>query len=390
MREQRLEVADVFHQHGQEFLNRWGDVLSPQQRKVFRDISACRTAALGTQVQQCDHCGHQEIAYRSCRDRHCPKCHSRTRDEWLRDRATEILPVPYCHVVFTLPHELAPLALQNPRAVYGILFRAVAEALSEMAADPKRLGARIGFLSVLHTWTQRIEHHPHVHCVVPAGGLSPDGNKWISPRKRKFFLPVKPLGHLFRGKFLAYLEEAFVAHHLNFYGRLREIAHPARFAEFLSPLRDCEWVVYVKPPFGGPQQTLRYLARYTHRVAISNGRLLSLQNGRVLFRWRDSKDHNQMKETSLEAVEFIRRFLLHVLPSGFVKIRHFGFLSNRNRKTMVQHCRELLPPAPVEDILIESRQPLCPVCKIGQLQVIDWGRRPVIPICAHSPAFDSS
>lgn len=390
MREERLEVADVFRQHGQEFLNRWGDVLSSQQRKAFRDISACRTAALGTQVQQCDHCGYQEIAYRSCRNRHCPKCHSRTRDEWLRDRAAEILPVPYCHVVFTLPHELAPLALQNPRVVYGILFRAVAEALSEMAADPKRLGARIGFLAVLHTWTQRIEHHPHVHCVVPAGGLSPDGKKWISPRKRKFFLPVKPLGHLFRGKFLAYLEEAFIVNHLNFYGRLREIAHPVRFAEFLSPLSDCEWVVYVKPPFGGPHQVLQYLARYTHRVAISNGRLLSLQNGRVLFRWRDSKDHNQMKETSLEAVEFIRRFLLHVLPSGFVKIRHFGFLSNRNRKAMVQHCRELLPSTPVEDIFIESRQPLCPVCKIGQLQVIDWGRRPVTPVCARAPAFDSS
>ena len=200
MNEHRLEVADVFRQHGQEFLNRWGDVLSPQQRRAFRDISACRTAALGTHVEQCDHCGHQEIAYRSCRNRHCPKCHSRTRDEWLRDRAEEILPVPYCHIVFTLPHELAPLALQNPRVIYGILFRAVAESLLEMAVDPKRLGARIGFLAVLHTWTQRLEAHPHIHCVVPAGGISLDGQRWIYPRNKKFFLPVKPLGYLFRGK----------------------------------------------------------------------------------------------------------------------------------------------------------------------------------------------
>lgn len=391
--EGRLEVADVFRQHGQEFLNRWEDVLSPQQRKAFRDIVACRTAALGTQVQQCDHCAHQEIAYQSCRNRHCPKCHSRTRDEWLHDRAAEILPVPYCHVVFTLPHELAPLALQNPRVVYGILFRAVAEALSEMAADPKRLGARIGFLAVLHTWTQRLEHHPHAHCVVPAGGLSPDAKKWISPRKTKFFLPVKPLGHLFRGKFLAYLEEAFAANRLEFYGQLRERAHPLHFAEFVSSLRDQEWVVYAKPPFGGPQQVLQYLARYTHRVAIANGRLLALQNGRVHFRWRDSRDHNQIKETSLEAVEFIRRFLLHVLPSGFVKIRHFGFLSNRNRKKMVQHCRQLLPLSSAEAIVIQPRAPVCPVCRVGHLHVIDWGRRPMsiaAAPCHQAAALDSS
>jgi hypothetical protein len=370
---QRLEVADVFRQHGQEFLERWGDTLSPQQRRAFRDISACRTAALGTQVQQCNHCGHQEIAYRSCRNRHCPKCHSRTRDEWLRDRAAELLPVPYSHVIFTLPRELASLALQNPRVIHSILFRAVAESLLEMAADSKRLGARIGFLAVLHTWTQRLEAHPHVHCVVPAGGLSPDGQRWISPRNQQFFLPVKPLGHLFRGKFLAFLQEAFAAHHLEFHGRIHELAYPARFAEFVSALAEREWVVYVKPPFGGPQQVLRYLARYTHRVAISNGRLLNLENGQVHFRWRDSQDHNQIKEMSLEAVEFIRRFLLHVLPSGFVKIRHFGFLSNRNRKKLVQHCRQFLPPCTVEAIVIEPRAPLCPACGVGHLMVIDWG-----------------
>lgn len=376
MTPRRLEVADVFRQHGQEFLERWDHVLSPQQRKAFRDISACRTAALGTQVQQCDHCGHQEIAYRSCRNRHCPKCHSRTRDEWLRDRATEILPVPYCHVVFTLPRELAPLALQNPRVVYGILFRAVAETLLEMAADPKRLGARIGFLAVLHTWTQRLEHHPHIHCVVPAGGLSPDGQRWIPAPNQKFFLPVKPLSRLFRGKFLAYLRKAFAENRLEFFGQMRELAHPARFSDFVATLYLAEWVVYCKPAFGGPRQVLQYLARYTHRVAISNGRLLGLDHGQVRFRWRDSQDHNHMKEMSLEAVEFIRRFLLHVLPSGFVKIRHFGFLSNRNRKKIIQHCRKLLPPFAVESLVIEPQQPLCPVCRVGHLQVIDWGHRP--------------
>ena len=392
MNEHRLEVADVFRQHGQEFLNRWRDVLSPQQRRAFRDIVACRTAALGTHVERCDHCGHQEIAYQSCRNRHCPKCHSRTRDEWLRDRAMEILPVPYCHVVFTVPHELAPLALQNPRVVYGILFRAVAESLLEMAADPKRLGARIGFLAVLHTWTQRLEAHPHIHCVVPAGGISLDGKRWISPRKKKFFLPVKPLGYLFRGKLLAYLEEAFAENHLEFYGRIRELAHPVRFQELLSSLQDKEWVVYVKPPFGGPQQVLRYLARYTHRVAISNGRLLDLENGQVRFRWRDSQHGNQIKESSLDAVEFIRRFLLHVLPSGFVKIRHFGFLSNRNRKMMIQRCRELLPPSAVEAFVVEPHLPLCPVCKVGHLHVIDWVHRPTAAATPYRqvPAMDSS
>ena len=370
MSESRLEVADVFRQHGQEFLERWGSVLSRPQLKAFRDISVCRTATLGTCVQQCDHCSHQIVEYRSCRNRHCPKCHSQARDQWLAERAKEILPVPYAHVIFTLPHALAPLALQNPRVIYGILFKAVAQSLCEMAADPKRLGVRLGFLAVLHTWNQQLEHHPHIHCVVPAGGLSLDGQCWRSPRKPSFFLPVKPLSHLFRGKFLAFLQEAFHAGRLCFYGQLHELAHPIRFQDWVEELKQVEWVVYVKPPFGGPDQVLRYLARYTHRVAISNGRLLSLKAGRVRFRWRDSKNGNQIKEMSLDAVEFIRRFLMHVLPSGFVKIRHYGFLSNRTRKAMVEHCRNLLPSAVMTFSPPCLKERLCPVCRIGHMHLI--------------------
>ena len=385
----QLEVADVFRLHGQEFLDRWGDVLSPQQRKAFRDIVACRTAALGEYVQQCDHCSHQVIKFKSCRNRHCPKCHCRARDQWLAARADELLPVPYSHVVFTVPHEIAPLALQNPRVVYAILFRAAAEALLEMAADPKRLGARIGFLAVLHTWSQQLQAHPHLHCVVPAGGLSPDGQRWIGPRKKDFFLPVKPLGRLFRRKFLEYLTAAFVAGDLGFYGSLRQLAHPVCFEAWVESLKSKDWISHVKPPFGGPEQVLRYLARYTHRVAISNGRLLGLEQGRVRFRWRDSKDHNQIQETSLDAVEFIRRFLLHVLPSGFVKIRHFGFLSNRNRRAMVNRCRELLPPwtAPAE--LVQPYPSVCPVCRVGHLHVVQLHtlkRLPLMAQAAQTPA----
>ncbi|MDE3157485.1 MAG: IS91 family transposase [Acidobacteriota bacterium] len=392
MTEHRLEVADVFQLHGQEFLDRWGHTLSAQQRKALQDISACRTASLGQFVQQCDHCSHQVIEFKSCRNRHCPKCHRRARDQWLANRAQELLPVTYSHVVFTLPHELAPVALQNPQVVYGILFRAVAEALLEMAADPKRLGAKRGFLAVLHTWSQRLQPHPHVHCVVPAGGISPDGKRWISPRKQNFFLPVKPLGRLFRRKFLTYLQAAFGAGQLSFYGALRDLAHPARFEHWAESLKQKEWVAHVKPPFGGPEQVLRYLARYTHRVAISNGRLLGLEESRVRFRWRDSKDLNQIKEMSLDAVEFIRRFLQHVLPSGFVKIRHFGFLSNRNRRPMVERCRELLPPWTPTPKMIEPYQAICPACGIGHLHVVE-SRPPVRSTTAAShqpPRVDSS
>jgi hypothetical protein len=375
--EHRLEVADVFRQYGDAFLKRWGHTVSPQQRKALRDISACRTAALGGHIEQCDGCPHEVIAYNSCRNRSCPKCQSTARDRWLAERAKELLPVPYSHVVFTLPEPLAPLILQNARLVYALLFRAVSQTLLEIASDPQHLGAQIGFLAVLHTWSQNLLHHPHIHCVVPAGGLAPDGSRWISCRQ-KFFLPVKVLSRLFRGKFLALLRDAFASGKLQFRGRLAPLRTPARFHALLRPLKAIEWVVYAKPPFGGPEYVLKYLARYTHRVALSNGRLLSLENGQVTFQWRDSKDNNRIKVMALDAVEFIRRFLLHILPPGFVKIRHFGFLSNRRRAAVLTLCRARLPQpvVPTVPILSERQQSAverrCPVCQIGTLHTRRW------------------
>ena len=297
--------------------------MSPQQHKALRDIGVCRTAALGGHVEECDHCSQRTIAYNSCRNRHCPKCQSTARDRWLAERAQELLPVPYCHVVFTVPQGLAPLARQNQRLFYSLLFCAVSQTLLEIAADPRHLGARIGFLAVLHTGP-KVVTSSHLHCVVPAGGMALDGSRWIACR-RKFFLPVRVLSRVFRGKLLAFLAQAYSQKELNFLGRMKTVADPVRFNAWLQQLRKKEWVVYAKPPFGGPEHVLRYLARYTHRVAISNGRLLEMQNDHVRFRWRNSKDGNRSKILTLDAVEFIRRFLLHILPPSFVKIRHFGF-----------------------------------------------------------------
>jgi hypothetical protein len=376
--EHRLVVADVFRQHGEEFLKRWGHTVSPQQRKALRDIAACRTATLGGHIEQCDHCSHRVIAYNSCRNRHCPKCQSAARDRWLAERAKELLPVPYCHVVFTVPEQLAPLARQNQRLFYGLLFRAVSQTLLEIAADPRHLGAQIGFLAVLHTWSQNLLHHPHVHCVVPAGGIAPDGSKWI-PCRQKFFLPVRVLSRLFRGKLLAFLREAYAKGKLQFSGQLAALADPARFQTWLRTLKKSDWVVYAKPPFGGPEHVLKYLARYTHRVAISHGRLVSLEQGQVRFRWRDSKDNNRTKTMTLDAIEFIRRFLLHILPSGFVKIRHFGFLANRNRSVRLDLCRRHLEapvPADAPTGLLTDQQKRaaerrCPVCQTGTLHIVE-------------------
>jgi hypothetical protein len=315
------------------------------------------------------------IAYNSCRNWHCPKCQSSARDRWLTERAKEVLPVPYCHVVFTVPEQLAPLALQNQRLFYALLFRAVSQTLLEIAADPRHLGAQIGFLAVLHTWSQNLLHHPHVHCVVPAGGIAPDGSGWIRCRQ-KFFLPVRVLSRLFRGKFLAFLRDAYAQGKLQFSGRLAAFADPARLQAWLRVLQKSDWVVYAKPPFGGPEHVLKYLARYTHRVAISSRRLLSLDEGRVTFRWRDSRHGNQTRSMTLEAVEFIRRFLLHILPSRFVKIRHFGFLANRNRSSALALCRQHLrtsSPAPI--LTGEQPSPVerrCPICHAGLLRIVEW------------------
>jgi len=379
VREHRLEVADVFREHREEFLKLWGHTVSSQQRKALRDIGACRTAALGGHVEECDQCAHRLIAYNSCRNRHCPKCQSTARDQWLAERAKELLPVPYCHVVFTIPEQLAPLVLQNQRVCYSLLFRAVSETLQQIAADPRHLGAKIGFLAVLHTWSQNLLHHPHVHCVVPAGGLSPDGSRWIACRP-KFFLPVRVLSRLFRGKLLALLRQAFAEGTLEFFGQLADLAEPARFPTWLRKSRKTEWVVYAKPPFGGPEAVLKYLARYTQRVAISSSRLLSLDNGKVTFRWRDSRHGNQTKSMTLEAVEFIRRFLLHILPSRFVKIRHFGFLANRNRSSALALCRQHLnasspaggPAATLPGEQQSAVERRCPVCHAGVLRIVEW------------------
>jgi hypothetical protein len=375
MTEHRLEVADVFRLYQQEFFARWGHTLSAQQRKVFRDICACRTAALGARLEQCNYCSYQNTRFLSCRNRHCPKCQSTARDQWLARTARELLPVPYSHVVFTLPGSLSPLVLQNAKRIYDLLFRCVSETLLTIARDKRRLGADLGFLAVLHTWNQKMLHHPHLHCLVPAGGISPDRSRWIRCRKR-FFLPGPVLAKMFRGKFLALLAAAFRCNQLRLSGQLEQLRRPAAFDRFLRSLRKPKWVVEVRPPFGGPEHVLRYLARYTHRVAISNGRLIQMRDGQVTFRWRDSADHNTQKSMTLEAVEFIRRFLLHVLPAGFVKIRHFGFLANCHRGEALKLCGALLLAPPPPDLLtprqrnaIERR---CPCCNIGTLCLLGY------------------
>jgi len=379
MNPHRPELADVFRTHQSDFLARWDSVLSPQQRKALRDIRDCRTAALGGRVHQCDQCGHCVILYNSCRNRHCPKCQAAARAQWLAERDAELLPVEYFHVVFTLPQQIASLALQNGRRIYSILFRAVAETLLTIAADPQHLGAAVGFLAVLHTWGQKLHLHPHIHCVVPGGGISPDNSRWISCRK-SFFLPVKVLSSFFRKRFLIHLRKAFQKGKLQFHGEMESLAQPAAFEALCQNAAQVKWVVYAKRPFGGPEQVLKYLARYTHRVAISNQRLLALADGRVTFEWKDYAAGNQTQTMTLEAVEFIRRFLLHVLPTGFVHIRHFGFLANRKRKEKLALCRSLLPApqilaqasadSPGDSTLEVQVSRRCPVCQTGQLILV--------------------
>jgi len=377
----RIEVADIFRQHGDAFLERYGDVTSHEQRRVLHDIAVCRTAALGGHVEECDQCGHRQVAYNSCRNRHCPKCQATAAAEWMQAREAELLPVEYFHLVFTLPATLNSIALQNPRVVYGLLFRAASETLQQVAADPDHLGAEIGFLAVLHTWGQNLQHHPHVHCIVPGGGISPDASRWIACRPG-FFLPVRVLSRVFRGKFLSLLRNAFDRGRLAFHGKLASLADPAEFQRRLTDSAKTEWVVHAKPPFGGPQQVLKYLARYTHRVAISNNRLVATEGDEVSFHWKDYAHGGKQKTMTLKAIEFIRRFLLHVLPAGFVRIRHYGFLANRCCREKLELCRRLLaaimPPdaaesAPEPKGAVEGRPKphTCPACGEGQMIIVE-------------------
>jgi Putative transposase/Transposase zinc-binding domain len=377
-------MADVVRTHQDEFLARWNPLLSREQKKALRDIRDCRTAALGGHLYECDQCGNRVNVYNSCRNRHCPKCQGAARAKWLAQRQAELLPVPYFHVVFTLPQQVGRLALHNAKLIYTSLFRAASQTLLEIAADPKHLGASIGFLAVLHTWGQKLELHPHLHCVVPGGGISPDGSRWIACRQ-SFFLPVRVLSRLFRKKFLRSLRAAFGKGALRLAGELQHLSEPAAFHAWCRQAARTEWVVFAKPPFGGPERVLKYLARYTHRVAISNHRLRSLENGRVSFDWKDYAHGGRTKSMSLDAVEFIRRFLLHVLPAGLVRIRQFGFLANRVRTHKLEQCRTLLavsPPTDSEDGSTQTEDPRpCPLCKLGRLVLVELvSRQPIPPV----------
>ncbi len=335
-----IEVQDIFSQHGGKYLRTHN--LPHHVRNVIHNIVECRTSQLGGHVDQCDECGHTRISYNSCRNRHCPKCQTLAKEKWLQNRKDDLLPISYFHVVFTIPEELNYLTLTNQKELYSILFKATSETLLELSKDIKYLGAEIGFTSILHTWGQNLMNHPHIHCVVPSGGLSLDGTRWVSSRE-DFFIPVRILSRKFRGKFLYYLKKEYHTNHkLKLIGAAEELRNKSVFQAFIDRLYKKEWVVYCKPPFSSAEHVLEYLGRYTHRVAISNNRIVALENGYVVFKWRDYRDNNKQKFMTVTAEEFIRRFLMHVLPSKFVKIRHYGFLSNRNRVTKLKKCKKIL------------------------------------------------
>jgi hypothetical protein len=390
-----LEVADIVRAHGDQFRSAHAASLSPGQKRVLRAIETCRTAALGGHLEKCDQCGHERNAYNSCANRHCPKCQSLSRAEWLEKRQADLLACEYFHVVFTLPEPLAAMALQNKREMYSLLFRATADTLQSIAADPKLLGAQIGFFCILHTWGQTLTHHPHLHCVVPGGGISLDGARWVACRPG-FFLPVRVLSCRFRNLYLRYLEQSYAAGKLQFYGELKPLHDPRNFARYLAPLRDSKWVVYAKPPFGGPERVLNYLGRYTHRVAISNNRLKELKDGKVTFAYKDYKHEHQQKLMTLSADEFLRRFLMHVLPDSFQRIRHYGLLGNRHRAENLARCRKLLAmPEPVPQHQRDYQQRyqelsgrdllLCPHCKTGRMIRIGLIRAGnIVPSCHSS------
>jgi hypothetical protein len=385
-----VEVADILRAQGSRFLDKYQSNFGYQKLKAFRAIQNCRTAALGGHIDACQGCGYQDaISYNSCRNRHCPKCQAQARQRWLAAREREVLPTNYFHVVFSVPHELNVFALENPRAFYDLLFKASAASALEMATNPERLGAEIGMITILHTWGQNLLLHPHIHCVIPAGGLAPDHQHWVNSGN-KFFLPVKALRRLFRGKFIAGLKRLYRRKKIGHAGPAAVFSEPKQFTKLVGRLRRQDWVVYAKAAFGGPLQVLRYLGRYTHRVAISNHRLLAFDGERVAFRWRDYAHGNKSRIMTLDAVEFMRRFFLHVLPKGFVRIRHFGFLANRFRAERIVLCRQLLGQSVSERVLAppadgsEWRCPRCgaPMKLVTRLSALDLACHPIL--------FDSS
>jgi hypothetical protein len=379
-------IADVFRLYGPAFQAQYGRLLGPLHQLVLKALAACRTAQLGGHVLECDSCGHQKQAYNSCNNRHCPKCQASLRGQWFEDRQRDLLPVEYFHVIFTLPDEFGPLALQNKAVIYNLLFRAASETLLDAAAGWKDLKAKIGFFAILHTWGQKLDLHPHLHCVVPGGGISLDGKRWVSC-PRGFFMPVKLLRRMFRGKFLAFLKEAHRRGELTLAGRLQPLDSHRAFRSWLGPLYDKEWVVYAKPPWKGPEHALKYLARYTHRVAIGNSRLKSIDNGQVAFSYKDYRHQQRQRTLTLAATEFIRRFMMHVLPNGFVRIRYYGFLANTHRGEQLRKIRQLLgapqPATPVEesdnppqDLVEHLQDQRCVHCNEGWMRPIDIAPRP--------------
>lgn len=398
MKRSGCELADVFCRFGPSFMEQRGKSLSWQQQNAIAAVEACRTAAMGGHQEQCNSCGRQAQAYNSCRNRHCPKCQGSAQAQWSQAREDERLPTGYFHVVFTLPQSMARLALQNQSVMYDLLFRATAATLKEVAANPKHLGARIGFFAVLHTWGQRMEHHPHLHCVIPAGGLSPDGKQWIHCKQSRtsgklFFLPVAILSQVFRGKYLELLRQAYLSNKLSFFGDLKSLHQPREFERFLDASVKSNWVVYVKESLSGSSCVIRYLARYTHRIAISNSRLLGIEGDQVAFRWKNYRSGGSQEVMRLDGLEFMRRFLQHVLPKGFTRIRHFGILGNRVRKQTLRRCRDLLgnPPEVIEkpekstgEIPTATEEgndsKRCPTCKSGRMLIVaSWERGQRMP-----------
>lgn len=389
-----LELADIFRLHGEAYRAKHGAQMPIHQHKAMRAIEVCRTAALGGHIDCCDQCGACRISYNSCRNRHCPKCQSLPRERWIESQKEDLLPVGYFHVVFTLPQALRPIALRNPQVVYNILFQAASRTLLELAKDPKYLGADIGVTALLHTWSQTLMDHPHLHCLVPSGGLSGDQTQWVSCGKR-FFLPEKVMASLFRGKFLDALKKAYQTERLTFCGTISHLSYPGAFNGWLSKLYRTDWIVHCERPFGGPQQVIDYLGRYTHRVAISNARLVSLEDGQVTFTYLDRKDDNKRKLMILPVEEFIRRFLLHILPPGFVKIRHYGLLSTKHRRTRLKRAQELLgkpiqtqTPTPLsyQELFLRLTGvdlTVCPHCQRGTMIPMQV----LMPRSSHPPAL---